>query len=90
MDANCYVIEHMIRDRLADARATAKFAAVLRQRDPRRPRSNSFGTRLVQFGGSLGTGARKAALDISRALRSWPDVTKRSNHATSDVRGRTS
>jgi hypothetical protein len=75
----CYVVEHMIRDRLAEARATAKVAALLRQRDPRRSRANGLGR-------SPGKRAWKLALELSRVLRSWSDVTKRFNHATADVR----
>jgi hypothetical protein len=78
MHESFYVIEHMIRDRLADARATAKVAALLRQRDQGRRRSNGLGTRLVHFGGSLGKAAREAAFETARALRSWTEVTKRS------------
>jgi hypothetical protein len=78
MSENFYVIEHMIRERLADARATAKVAALLRQRDQGQPRSNGLGTRLVYFGGFLGKAAREAAFETARALRSWTEVTKRS------------
>jgi hypothetical protein len=78
MPENFYVIEHMIRERLADARGTAKVAALLRQQDQGRPRSNGLGTRLVHFRGFLGKAAREAAFETARALRSWTGVTKRS------------
>jgi len=33
MDADCYVVEHMIRDRLINARARARVAALLMNAD---------------------------------------------------------
>ena len=78
MDADCYVAEYMIRDRLAEVRARARVAALLRQSNERSRRSNGIGSRLIDLGRSLVKGARKVARETSRALPSRTRVAERS------------
>ena len=57
MDIDVYLAEHMIRDRLAEARARAEFAARLGSLP-----ANGLGRRLLELGRSLVTRrGRKAA-----------------------------
>lgn len=78
MDAYCYLIEHMIRDRIADARASARFAALRSQSNARSRHSNDSGRRLIALGRSLRKGARKMAFALSRAWPSGTHTAKRS------------
>jgi hypothetical protein len=67
MDADCYVLEYAIRDRLAVARARARTAALLLEAtDP--PRSPGVETRLVHLGTALASWARRLGAEISEAL----------------------
>jgi len=66
MDAETYFAERMIRDRIADVRASAELARLLRQSTERSPRY-SLGTRLFEIGRSLVKTARRVAFAISRA-----------------------
>lgn len=52
MDAELYVAEYMIRDRIADVRASAEVVRLLRQSTERPPRY-SVGTWLFETGRSL-------------------------------------
>src|SRR5438093_10457071 len=67
MDADVYLAEHMIRDRLADARARAEFAALLGEPNPRSLPANGLGRRLLELGGRLSRGGdeRRPVLDGS-------------------------
>jgi hypothetical protein len=53
MDADVYFAEHIIRDRLAEARARAKFAALLGEPHQGSLRARGFGHRLLELGRSL-------------------------------------
>ena len=53
MDADGYVVEHIIRDRLAEARARAEFAALHYQSHGGSPDVKGIGHRLIEFGRSL-------------------------------------
>src|SRR5262244_1787021 len=64
MDAEMYVIEYLIRDRLLDARARARSAALLAQVSAP-PRSKRTEIRLVDVGRALVSRARK--VDAGRA-----------------------
>ena len=48
-----YVFEQMIRDRIADARATAQWNALRRQSSEGRQRSNGILSRLIDLGRNL-------------------------------------
>ena len=78
MDADCYVIEQMIRERLADARASARWADVLRQSKERSRRSNRIRSLLIDVGRSLVNGAREGAFGILRLRPNRTPITKRS------------
>jgi len=67
MDADCYVVEYPIRDRLLDARATARTAALLLQANDL-PRSKGIETRRVGFGRALVGWARGVGAAISHAV----------------------
>ena len=75
MDAELYVAEYMMRDRIADVRASAEVARLLRQSTERSPRY-SVGTRLFETGRSLVKTARRVAFAISRALANDTHVAK--------------
>jgi hypothetical protein len=66
MDGDVYFAEHIIRDRLAEARARAKFAALHGEANQGSPRAGGFGHRLVELGRSLVKQARTEArtLDV--------------------------
>jgi hypothetical protein len=59
MDAECYVVEQMIRDRLADARRCARQAVALRQSVPSSLRVRVW-RRLRSLGAVRGATSRKA------------------------------
>ena len=66
MDGDVYVAEYIIRDRLAEARARAKVAALHGEANQDAPRANGIGHRLLEFarsvvkkGGRMGAGARQ-------------------------------
>jgi len=86
LDADGYVIEYAIRDRLVDARARARTAALLFQaKDP--PRSKRVDARLAALGRALGNRARTVSADISHALRGRARVAKHSSPSLSARRG---
>lgn len=60
-----YVMEQMVRDRLAAARASARRAALIRQSKAHARRSSSIGHRLIDLGRSL----MKVARDAARSVR---------------------
>ena len=62
MDADCCVVEQMIRDRLADARTSARWAVELRQSKERSRRSNRIRSRLIDVGRSLVNGCDAAEI----------------------------
>jgi len=53
MNADVYFAEHIARDRLAEARARAEFAALLRDPTEGARRASGFGHRLFELGRSL-------------------------------------
>ena len=53
MDANTYFAEHIIRERLAEARAIGELAALLREQNQGSRRASGFGHRLLELGRSL-------------------------------------
>jgi len=75
MDAELYIAEYVIRDRIAAVRASAEVARLLRQSTERSPRY-SVGTRLFESGRSLVRAARKVAYAISRAVTDGTHVAK--------------
>ena len=77
MDANSYIVEQMIRDRLIEAQAAARYAALLRQSKGRSGRTNGVGRRLVDVGRSLVNAARAWTFGTSRLLLSRKPITKR-------------
>jgi hypothetical protein len=60
MDTNYYAVEQVVRDRLADARRTARCAAMLRQSKERLRRPNRMTSRLLDAGRSLIIGKSRA------------------------------
>lgn len=77
MGADWYVLEHMVRDRLIDARAKARVAALLAQANYSR-RPESVRTRLMGLGSALMNTVRKAAAEISHSVPSRPRMAKHS------------
>ena len=75
MDGELYVAEHMMRDRIAEMRASAEVARLLRQSSERSPRY-SVGTRWLETGRSLVKTARRVAFAVSRALANDTHVAK--------------
>jgi hypothetical protein len=73
-----YVVEQMIRDRLADARTSARWAVELRQSKERSRRSNRIRSWIIDVGCSLVNGAREGAFHISWPRPSRKPITKRS------------
>ena len=63
MDIDVYLAEHVIRDRLAEARARAEFAARLGSLP-----ANGLGRRLLEFGRSLVTRRGRKAAGTRRPL----------------------
>ena len=77
MDADCYVVECMIRDRLINARARARVAALLV--DANGPQGqNAIETRLTDLGRELVNGLRKVAGQIRHALPGRTRIAKHS------------
>jgi len=76
MDVECYLAEKMMRERMAEARANAEVARLLRASDERSGRYGVRG-RLTETGRSLAKTARKVAFAISsvrnanRGRRGW-------------------
>jgi hypothetical protein len=66
---NHYVIEQMIRDRLAAARASARRTALIRQSKGRPRRSSGIGHRLIDLGRPLVKVARDAARTVGWRIR---------------------
>jgi len=64
MDVECYLAEKMMRERMAEARANAEVARLLRASDERSGRYGVRG-RLTETGRSLAKTARKVAFAIS-------------------------
>ena len=77
MDADCYVVEYMIRDRLINARARAQVAALGLEADNSRP-PTSVETRSTDLGRQLVNIVRKAAGEIFRALPGRARIAKQS------------
>jgi len=65
MDMNVYLVEVLIRDRLAKARRRAEFAALLGELNQGSLRTHGIGRRLLELGRSLVTrrDERRPALD---------------------------
>ena len=61
MDVECYLAEKMMRERMAEGRANAEVAGLLRASDER----SGVGGRLTETGLSLAKMARKVAFAIS-------------------------
>ena len=67
MDADCYVLEYMIRDRLTNARARARVAALLVDAsDSQSP--NAVTTRFADPRKGLVNGVRKVLGEIAHVL----------------------
>ena len=78
MDAECYLLEQMIRERHAEARESARRAALLRQANERPRVSSPIRSRVIELGRSLVNAARTRAFEVSRALASRHPAAKRS------------
>ena len=78
MDADWYVAEYMIRDRLAAAAARAAVAAMHRPSSDRRRGSHGVWRRFIDLARSRTAWARRLVLGISAVPRSGTHVTKRS------------
>ena len=81
MDMDCYLAEKMMRERMADARASAEVARLLRDSNERSGRSG-VGARFIEAGRSLAKMARKVAFAISRALANGTGRTSRRTGST--------
>ena len=68
MYADVYFAEHIIRERLAEARARAEFAALLGETNQGWPRASGFGHRLLELGRSLVNRRGRRAADARRPL----------------------
>jgi len=67
MDAELYALEYMIRDRLINAQARARVAALLA--DAKRSQgSNTVKTRCTDLGGKLLNGVRQAVNELFHTL----------------------
>ena len=75
MDAECYLAERMMRDRIAEVQASAELARLLRESNEHRRRCG-IGGRLIETDRSLGTTARKVVFAISHALFNRTHVAK--------------
>src|SRR5262249_49798798 len=75
MDGELYVAEYMMRDRIAEMRASADVARLLRQSTERSQR-DSVGSRLLETGRSLVKTARKMAFAISHGVGNGTHVAK--------------
>jgi hypothetical protein len=77
MDADCYVLEYMIRDRLTSARARARNAALfVDASDSQGP--NAVKTRFTDPGKGLVKRVRKVVGEISHALPGGTRIAKHS------------
>ena len=75
MDADCYVVEYMIRDRLNNARARARVAALLGEVDGSRG-PDAVKARFTDLGRELVNGVRKVTGKISHALPGRARIAK--------------
>ena len=75
MDADCYFAEHMMRSRIAAAKADAELARQLRQSNEH-SRRYGVGGRFTETGRSLVNKARKLAAAVSRALTNGTHVAR--------------
>jgi len=75
MDAECYFAEKMMRDRIAEVRANAELARLLRESNEH-SRRYVVGGRPIETGRWLAKTARKVALAMSRALSNGTHVAK--------------
>ena len=73
MDAELYVAEYMMRDRIAGVRASAEVTRLLRQSTERSPR---YSVGLFETGRSLVKTARRAAFAILHAAANATHVAK--------------
>ena len=78
MDADCYVLEYEIRDRLINARERARVAALLREANGSQ-RPTAVRTRLMDVGRQLVKGMRKAAGEIVHVLSGLARTAKHSS-----------
>ena len=75
MDAACYVLEYMIRDRLTNARARARIAALfVDASDSQGP--NTARTQFTDSGEGLVNRVRKVAGEIAQALAGRTRIAK--------------
>jgi len=74
----CYLLEQMLRERHAEARESARRAALLRQANERPRVSSPIRSRVIELGRSLVNAARTRAFEVSRALASRHPAAKRS------------
>lgn len=77
MDADCYVIEYMMRERLINARVRARGAARLAHAvDSQGP--DAVKTRFTDPGRGLVNGVRELVAEIAHTLPGWARVAKHS------------
>ena len=68
MDGDVYFAEHIMRERLAEVRARARFAALRGGADQPSRRANGSGRRLLEFARSLGKRRGRRAAGMRRPL----------------------
>jgi len=68
MYADLYVAEHIVRDRLKEARARAELAPFLRESNQGSLRASGFGHRLLELGRSLVKRRGRRAAGTRRSL----------------------
>jgi len=68
MDGDWYVVETMVRSRLAEAQARARLAALHSQPHERSRQANSIASRFINRGRSLLNGLRK---ELSKLRGRW-------------------
>jgi hypothetical protein len=79
MEADDYIVEHIVRSRVAEARARAEFAALLGQSEQGATRAKGIGRRLIELGRSLVKAARTEAprLSVHRPNGPYSAVARR-------------
>ena len=75
MDAESYLVEHIMRVRMAEIQARAELARLLREANEH-PRQDGIARQLTETGRALVMTARKIAFAISRALSNGMHVAK--------------
>ncbi len=78
MDAECYFAEKMMRDRIAEVRANAEVARLLRQSNERSRRSRGLRRTFIDLRRSLVSELRKKFTQSARPMRRGAPVANRS------------